>query len=484
MSKTNTLGHRAIRSVITLTSRTFLLNALNFAGAFALTIFLSPEHFGIFIITSTVVDILAYFSDIGLAGALVQKKGGLDDREVNATFTIQMALVTTGILVASLFTKPIQNFYGLDQTGIWLFYSLLIAFFFSSLKTIPSVLSERRLTFEKVVIPQIVETVVFNLLLIFFAWRGYGLVSFIIAVLARALSGTLTIYILVPWKPRLNFSFAAVRGLLGFGVPYQLNSFVAVFKDRVSLLILGRIIGLEGMGILGWAEKWANLPLRYFLDTTAKVAFPLFSRLQTDLTKAKSALERSVYFISTLVFPTLVGAYLLMPRIIEVIPKYSKWEPGLTTFNLFLVSAAIASISTFFTNFLNAIGKVKQVLGLMILWTILTLSLYPLMASALGYEGVAIASIIIGLTSFIPYILVRKVVSFSLLRQITPALTSSVAMFIIVTLVNPLFSEGIIGIVQTVFAGIFTYTSLLYLLDGLHLKSQVTKFLSYAKAKA
>ena len=266
MPHSKQLGRRAVGSVIALTSRTFFLNLVNFVGAFVLTIFLTPTEFGIFIVTSTIVEILTYFSDVGLAGALIQKKGKLTSQEIEATFTIQQLLVAGGILLALAFSLPIQAFYNLDRLGLWLFYALLAAFFLSSLKTIPSVLSERRLKFEKVVIPQVVEALVFNSLLIFLAWQGWGIKSYIVAVLARAISGTTTIYILVPWRPRLRFALAPVKRLLSFGVPSQANSLLAVFKDKVSLLILGKILGLEGMGILGWAEKWATLPLRYFLD--------------------------------------------------------------------------------------------------------------------------------------------------------------------------------------------------------------------------
>jgi O-antigen/teichoic acid export membrane protein len=483
MSNFQDLSQKAIKSVIALTSRTFLLNVLNFAGAFALTIFLSPREFGVFIITSTVVDILNYFSDIGLAGALIQKKDELTDKEIYATFTIQMSLVSSVILVALLLTKPIQSFYNLETVGMWLFYALLASFFCSSLKTIPSVLSERKLEFNNIVIPQIVEAVVFNVLIVILAWQGWGLKSYIVAVLARAITGTITIYLMVPWRPKkLVFSISAVRSLLHFGVPYQMNSLIAMFKDRVSLLILGKIIGLEGIGILGWAEKWANLPLRDFLDATIKVSFPLFSRLQDDLPKAKLALERAVYFIVILVFPSLALAFVTIPQIIEVIPKYSKWEPGLTTFYLFLISAAIAAVSTFLTNFLTAIGKVTQVLKLMIMWTILTLTLYPLFAFKFGYTGVAMASVIIGITSVVPYILVRKVVDFDLVGQVLSPFVSAVGLIVVVKLVQPYFSPSIAGLMETVFIGGITYAGILFITNRQHLKSQTLKFMSYAKA--
>jgi O-antigen/teichoic acid export membrane protein len=481
MKSIQELGNRAVKSIIALTSRTFILNALNFAGAFALTIFLSPGDFGVFIVTSAVVDILAYFSDVGLAGALVQKKEKLSKEEVYSTFTIQMGLVSIGILIALAFSRPIIAFYKLDGVGLVLFYSLLASFFFSSLKTIPTVLSERKLKFERVIIPQIVETVFFNVIIVLLAWKGFGLRSYIYAVLARAISGTLTIYLLVPWRPKILLRREAVKGLLGFGIPYQMNSLVAVFKDRVSLLILGRVIGLEGVGILGWAEKWSNLPLRYFLDTTIRVAFPLFSRLQDDLTKAKKALEQSVYFICTFVFPLLAGGFFIMPTITELIPKYSKWQPGLSAFNLFLISAAIASVSTFLTNFLTALGKVKYVLKLMVMWTVLTLTLYPLFAYYYGFNGVALASVIISTTSFIPYLLVRKVVAVNLFRQIYPAFLSSLAMILGLSLIRDILPQNVSGMIYTVISGIIIYVVCLVIVDRRQLINQVSTFVAYVK---
>ena len=475
------IGQRAVRSVIALSSRTLILNVINFIGTLALTIFLTREEFGVFVLTSAIVEMLTYFSDIGLAGALIQKKGKLHKKEIEATFTIQELLVLLMIGLAMIFSGPIARFYGLSQTGIYLFYSLLVAFFLSSLKTIPSVILERKLKFDKIIIPQIAETIVFNGLLVVLAFMGFGIKSYIFAVLARAVVGVVTIYILVPWRPRIRFSVKSIKSLLSFGIPYQVNSVLAVFKDKVSLLILGKILGLEAMGILGWAEKWANLALRYFLDATVKVAFPLFSRLQHEKEKATQSLESFVYFIASMVLPVLAGAYLLMPRIVLTIPKYIKWEPGLTTFNLFLISASIAAISTFFTNFLMAMGKIKQVVGLMIFWTMLTLGLYPIFAIRFGYVGVALGSIIISLTSVITYGLVRRVIRFRLLINVVPAVLGSLVMILTIKSIDQFLPAGYKGMLMIVGLGAASYVGSILLLNGKRLKQQVQLFIKYAK---
>lgn len=481
MMKTKQIGKRAVKSVVALISRTFFLNAVNFAGTLALTIFLTRKEFGVFIIASSVIEILTYFSDIGLAGALIQKRGKLIKEEIEATFTVQETLVLLGIGVAFLMSDSIRDFYGFNRDGLMLIYALLLAFFMASLKTVPSVLLERDLKFNKVIIPQIAETIVFNVLIVGLAVMGFGIKSYVVAVVARAFVGVITIYYLVPWRPKIRFSVKAIKSLLKFGVPYQANSILAVFKDKVSLLILGKILGLEAMGILGWAEKWANLALRYFLDSTVKVAFPMFSRLQEKAERLQKSLEYSVYFISVMIFPVLTGAYFIMPQIVQILPKYSKWEVGLPSFNLFLVSAAIASISTFLTNFLTATGKIKQVMALMVMWTTLTLGIYPYLAVRFGYYGVSVGSVLISLTSVITLWLVKRSTEFNLLANIGPGLFSSLMMLVALKTVAIFVPLNLTGLMINVIMGVSVYALSLFVINGKQLKQYINTFLKYAK---
>src|SRR3989344_2685552 len=106
----------------------------------------------------------------------------------------------------------------------------------SSLKTIPSVLLERRLDFNKLVVPQILETIVFNAVAVYFAYRGLGIGSFTFAVLARGIVGVVALYSVEPWMPRFAFEKQSAKQLLSFGIPFQLNSFLALLKDDLFTL--------------------------------------------------------------------------------------------------------------------------------------------------------------------------------------------------------------------------------------------------------
>ncbi len=122
---------RSLTGVVALTSRTFILQVISFAATFLLTIFLSPQIFGVFYVVSAIINFLGYFADIGLAAALIQKKEELTQEDLSTTFTIQQLLVGCAVILAFLFSGSLGNFYHLDSSGLWLLRSLIFAFFSS-----------------------------------------------------------------------------------------------------------------------------------------------------------------------------------------------------------------------------------------------------------------------------------------------------------------------------------------------------------------
>ena len=99
-----TVKERAVRGIVVLTGRTFLFSLISLVATGFLTVFLEPNEFGVFWIVSAVVNFLAYFSDIGLAAALIQKKEKISEVDLKTTFTVQQALVLAILLLVFLGT--------------------------------------------------------------------------------------------------------------------------------------------------------------------------------------------------------------------------------------------------------------------------------------------------------------------------------------------------------------------------------------------
>jgi len=433
---------------------------LGLVANLVVTILLSPTIFGMYITMMSIISVLNYFSDIGLAASLVQKKE-TSSNDFQTTFTVQQILVVLVVCVGLLGTKFVQSFYKLPQEAVYLYWALLLSFFTSSLKTIPSILLERKIAFQKIVLVQITESTVFYIAVIVLAILKFGLASFTIAVLLRSVVGLVLIYIISPWKPSFGISKPSLHELLSFGIPFQASSFLALFKDDLITLFLGKVIGFEAVGYIGWAKKWAEAPIRIIMDNLTRVLFPVLSRLQHDMEKVKQLIEKIMFYQTALLTPTILGLGILMDDIVHVIPKYSKWTPALPLLYIFCVSAFFATFSSPLINLINSLGKAKISFIFMLVWTIVTWIFTPLLTHFYGYYGFPITVMIVSLTSIFVVKKAQEFVPFRIFASIYKPFFSSLAMGVVMMLVKQIFPHTLLGIMLTGISGASTYLFIL-----------------------
>lgn len=456
---------RTVKGAVILTGRNVLIQIISFFSTALLTIFLLPSEFGVFFLVSAVINFLAYFGDIGFAAALIQKKDKLTDEDLKTVFTAQQALVVIILIVVFIITPLLKNIYNLDSNAIFLLWALGFSLLLSSLKTIPTVLMERRLEFNKYVVPQIAETIVFNLTAVLLAWKGFGVTSYTIAVVLRGFSGLIITYLIQPWVPSISFSKQAFKSILKYGIPYQANTLLAMVKDDGMILFLGGLLGSSGIGLLGWAQKWAYAPLRFFMDQVIKVTFPAFSRLQDNRKDLSDLVTKSIFFICLLVFPALVMLVLLAPTLIVIIPKYTKWSPALFALSVLVVTSALAAVTTPLTNTLNAIGKISITFKLMVMWTILTWILVPSLAFLYGLNGAALGFTLVGLSSFIALYLVSKYVDINYLQSVGKPILAAFLMGIFVFFIRNIFPVSLQQVIAMILTGLFSYLVAIFILE-------------------
>jgi PST family polysaccharide transporter/lipopolysaccharide exporter len=191
------------------------------------------------------------------------------------------------------------------------------------------------------------------------------------------------------------------------------------------------------------------------MDNVIRVTFPSFSRLQNEKEALKKAVEKSIFAACFIIFPSLIGLVIFSPYLIHLIPKYLKWEPALISLAFFSLNAGLSSISTPLTNALNAIGKIKITLRLMIFWTVLTWALTPLAIFLLGFNGVAIVSALVAFSLFIVIYVVRKYINFSLTNSVKGPFISALIMgifmyFLSILIVKDFWTLIIVGILSVI----------------------------------
>lgn len=455
---TKIINRKIISGFFTLTfRRAALFGIMWLNNNLLLARILPPEIIGIFNIATSVLMFFTYFSDIGLGAALIQKKE-VKREDLVTTFTVQQILALVIAVVVWFLAPWFASLYQLDSSGMWLIRALGFGFFLTSFKVLPSVILERDLKFGPLVIVEILETVIYLAVLDYLILNDFGVTAYSYSILARGITGVIAIYIFAPWKIGLGFSKESAKQLVKFGAPFQFNSILALLKDRLVDLVVAGIIGKVGVGYVTWARNIAYVPLEV-MNIMGRITFPAFSRLQHDNLALKKTLEKSLFFTSLFMYPLTFGIIAIAPSIIEHIVK-SNWRPALPLIYLFSISAFWAALSTPMTNFLNAIGKINTTLKLMVMWTVVEWAVTPFFAIKYGFLGVGVASLIISFTSIAPIIIVKKIISFEIIKNVYKQFLCGVTMFAVVFYLARSYISNWQSLIVVVLIGALVYSVL------------------------
>ena len=120
--------------------------------------------------------------------------------------------------------------------------------------------------------------------------------------------------------------------------------------------------------------------------------------------------------------------------------------------------------STPLTNALNAIGKIKITLYLMIFWTVATWIITPLAIMMFGFSGVSFASAFIALSVVFVVIIAKRFIKFAVFRILINPFLAAVFMGGIIYFISPLVVTNIPMLIFMIIFGAVLYFSTMFVL--------------------
>ncbi len=457
------LKKRSVHGVLALVSRTFVLNLVSLLAFVVISSQLAANQLGIYTAVIAIQRIISFFTDFGFGAALVQKKEDITKDDIKTAFTLQSVLTLFIFLVVFMLRGHISQFFRVGESGEVLLLVLVLTIFLSSFKTIPSILLERSVNFQKLIIPQIAESVFFNGILVVLLLKGFGISSFSWAFLVSSLIGIPVYYLISPWPIALGINRESLTHLK-YGLQFQAKNILATVKDDLLTVILTKILTFTEIGYIGFAQRLSFFVYRYIVDSVTKVTFSTYSRIQESNEVLKKAIEKSLFFISASMFPLLLGLIVTSPYIISYYSKWNKWEPAVISIVFFSLNALISSISGILINVLDATGRVKTTLKLMMFWTAATWILTPLLVFKYGYNSVAFSSFVISLSIGITVFLVKRIVNFDFIKSVYKPFLSSLVMLGVVLLLERFFVTNLLTLFGVIIVGGFVYSSLMFVI--------------------
>jgi O-antigen/teichoic acid export membrane protein len=369
---------------------------------------LTPQDFGLVAIATTAIGFFQNITDIGLIPALVQGKE-ITEKQYNLVWTVEMiraslitiVMVIAAPLIAMIFDEP----QAAPIIRVFAFYPLLTASI-----SIKIAEQNRNLSFRPLALLKLTESLVKAVVSIAFA-VVFGFWGLIIGTLAGVAALSILSYILAPHRPRLVLDWESIRPLINFGRWMFINSLIALAGGIILRVVITRQLGAAALGLYYLATQLAYLPTEVSSGVVGSVAFPMFSRLQSDLERIKRAFRTMIVGTAALLYPACLLIIVLAPTFVTELFG-SKWDGTETIIQILSLATMIGIFGDIVVEILKGMGRPDKMTLMGLMQTLALIALVSLLTSRFGIIGAALASL--------PAILVSQILGIVFVGQLIP----------------------------------------------------------------
>jgi PST family polysaccharide transporter len=299
------LTQRTLAGVSWAFAARFAGQIVQFAITATLARLLLPSEFGLVAMCGVFTGFAVVFVDLGLAGALLQRKE-IEERHLSSAFWANLAAAVVVAAAIAGAAPAIAAFY--DQPRL---VSLTIVAALPVVIGAPAVvhfaLLRRALNFRRLGLIDLAGALFGGAVAIAAAAAGAGVWSLVVMGSASTAARSFLFWRSTSWRPRLLFDRSAMRELWGFGGSLAGSMSVNYWSANIDNLLVGRFAGVSALGFYSRAYNTMMIPLWQILGSTTTVMFPALASIQDERARVKSAHLRAVRLISLVAFPTLVG---------------------------------------------------------------------------------------------------------------------------------------------------------------------------------
>lgn len=364
------LKQKVFKGTIWLTVEKFYSQAVEFVLGMVLARLLTPSDYGTVALTTIFFVVARTLADCGLGQSLIQKKDA-DDLDFNSVFYASLALVSLVYGALFLSAPLIADFFHEPQLVAIVRVSGLTLVCFA-VNSVQGAEMTRQLRFDLMLKISMIVGFANAVIGISLALMGFGVWAL---VLSSVLTGVVNVFVrwlFIAWRPKLEFSFSRVKGLLSFGWKVAASDLLGNFFGQLSGMLIGKLYTKTD---LAFVEKGSGLPVRAFSAVevaTGGAAYPALVRLQDDRERLLSAMRRVSQCAFFLVAPIMTFITVCTPDIILVLFGH-QWLPAVPYMRIACFSCALWPLTGIQHKAMMATGRAGTLLTLNLIGNAITL---------------------------------------------------------------------------------------------------------------
>lgn len=327
---------------------------------------LHPEDYGNVATAQIISSLIGLVFSFGLTEAIIQKKI-INESIKETAFSISLIFAIGALVVSVIILLLLYDLVN-NPLIVYIFAFEIVGITTTILALVPTGLLLRELKTSALTKRTLISKFLFFVVAIPLAISGYGVWSIVFANLAQNISSMLLIFLATrEYLPKkLSINKIVFKELFLFGFYVMIENIIWSVLSRVFSLLIASFHGTYALGLYNMASRITDSVLAVLSTIINRIALPLFSQVQDDLSKLHSIFYRATKIFNFISMPAFSGmaitAKLWVPLVLG-----DNWIPVIPILQVICIMNAIIYSRIFVGTAMKAVGQSKRFMILSII---------------------------------------------------------------------------------------------------------------------
>lgn len=282
---------------------------LVFISTAVLARLLLKEDFGIAGYALVVIGLLEVLEGLGIGPAIIYHHS--DPKRLDTAFWLGLGVGCLLFCLTWFLAAPAAGWFFEDPRAVPVTRALGFEFILGAFTLVPAAILTKKLAFNRKFIPDMSRSLSKGVASIALALMGFGAWSLILGYLAGVIVQTFVYWIIVPWRPALNFERKIARSFLSYGSRVVSIEGLGILMLNMDYLVIGRFMGAAALGVYTLAFRVPELLVKQFCNIVGNVTFPVYSQMRDDPQALQRGFLMTTRYLTMITIPMGLGLALV-----------------------------------------------------------------------------------------------------------------------------------------------------------------------------
>jgi PST family polysaccharide transporter len=335
------LRERALRGGAFLVLREGAGIVIGFLGFVLLTRLIGPSNYGLYAGSMAIISLATTASTLGVDAFIIRHEDEPSDAMYHQAFALLAATSIPVALVGALLT-PVVVGRILGPDVIKPLQLLFLTIPVTQLQFPCRARLERELRYQPLAVVELTGQLAYYALALPLAWWGLGVWAPVAGQFAVQLVTVVALYRVARYIPRLIWSWSMLRAMLGYSVSYSSTVWVSSSRHLVNPIVVGGLVGPEGVGLVALATRLIYL-LIFVQRATARLSIAALARVREDTHRLRRAVNEAMLLQVLAVGFPLAGVGLLVRPVFPTLFG-SEWRAAIDLYPYLALAALVNAV--------------------------------------------------------------------------------------------------------------------------------------------